>query len=132
MSVMTLPGSPPTALPSDASDCAPSRGGRGVSQPTSPQPSGSWKQRPCAYFQRTGTCRYGAGCRFEHALPTPGGIRLWSHAQVLVSAGVCKQAASMEIHQPRQIPSLLQRSSRDAAMAGKHAATNCLTADCVR
>ena len=82
MSVMTLPGSSPTALPPDVSDCAPARSSRGVSQPANSPPGRSWKQRPCAYFQRTGTCRYGAGCRFEHALPTPGGERLWSHAPV--------------------------------------------------
>lgn len=36
----------------------------------------------CNFFQRTGTCRFGARCRFSHELPQVGGEREWTHVEV--------------------------------------------------
>lgn len=46
-------------------------------------PAGGRELKPvCNFFQRTGTCRFGARCRFSHALPQVGGEREWTYVEV--------------------------------------------------
>nr|XP_029117087.1 zinc finger CCCH domain-containing protein ZFN-like isoform X4 [Elaeis guineensis] len=67
--------------------------------------SGSYPQRPgepdCAYYLRTGLCRYGLTCRYNH----PPNRKLY-----YLKTGTCKFGATCKFHHPKDKAGILGRA----------------------